>query len=93
VYVKIVEHYVGGADKLLRVEAEGCAVHITVGLHDADGSQYTSIEIEPLQPADNADVWFVRGPQTVVVLNRGPQVMPGDGTAAARVVDGGREGR
>ena len=80
--MRIVEHYAGGVDKLLRIETEGCAVHITVGLHDADGQQFTSIEIEPRQPADNGDVWFVRGQATTVVLNHGPQVMAGDGTAA-----------
>ena len=79
--MRIVEHYAGGAHKLLRVETEGCAVHITVGLHDADGQLFTSVEIEPLQPADNGDVWFVRGPGTTVVLNEGPQVMAGDDTA------------
>lgn len=79
--MRIVKHYAGGTDKLLRVETEGCAVHITVGLHDADGRLFTSIEIEPLQPADNSDVWFVRGQATTVVLNHGPQVMSGDGAA------------
>ncbi len=79
--MKIVEHRAGSADKLLRIEAEGCAVHITVGLHDADGRPFTSIEIEPLQPADNGDVWFVRGSSTSVVLNHGPQVMAGDRAA------------
>lgn len=53
--MRIVTHGAGGADKLLRVETEGCAVHITIGLHDADGREFTSIEIEPLQPADNSD--------------------------------------
>jgi hypothetical protein len=53
-------------------------VHITVGLHDADGQEFTAIEIEPLQPADNSDVWFVRGQATTVVVNHGPQVMAGD---------------
>jgi hypothetical protein len=80
--MRIVTHRAGGADKLLRVETEGCAVHITIGLHDADGREFTSIEIEPLQPADNSDVWFVRGPATAVVLNYGPQVMDGDGNEA-----------
>jgi hypothetical protein len=78
--MKIITHYAGGADKLLRVETEGCAVNITVGLHDADGQLFTSVEVEPLQPADNGDVWFMRGPGTTVVLNDGPQVMGGDGT-------------
>jgi hypothetical protein len=76
--VKIVTHHAGGADKLLRIETAGCAVHITVGLHDADGQEFTAIEIEPLQPADNSDVWFVRGQATTVVINHGPQVMAGD---------------
>lgn len=79
--MRIVTHYSGSADKLLRVETEGCALHITVGLHDADGQLFTSIEIEPRQPADNGDVWVLRGPGTTVVLNGGPQVMAGDGTA------------
>jgi hypothetical protein len=87
--MRIVKHYAGGADKLLRVETEGCAVHITVGLHDADGHLFTSVEIEPLQPADNGDVWFVRGPGTTVVLNHGPQVMAGDGTAPKTCVTPG----
>jgi hypothetical protein len=76
--MRTVRHTAGGADKLLRIETEGCAVHITIGLHDADGRAFTSIEIEPLQPADNADVWFVRGAATTLVLNHGPQVMAGD---------------
>lgn len=76
--MRIVEHRAGGADKLLRIETEGCAVHIVVGLHDADGRSFTSVEIEPLQPADNSDVWHVRGPATMVVVNHGPQVLAGD---------------
>ena len=43
-----------------------------------DGQEFTAIEIEPLQPADNSDVWFVRGQATTVVINHGPQVMAGD---------------
>jgi hypothetical protein len=78
--VRIVEHYGGGAHKLLRVETEGCAVHITIGLHDPDGRPFTSIEIEPLQPADNSDVWYLRGSATTVVVNHGPQVLAGDQT-------------
>lgn len=81
--MRIVEHHLGGPHKLLRIETEGCAVHITVGLHDADGTEFTSVEIEPQQPADDGNVWFVRGPQTAVVLNHGRQVMAGDGTSAA----------
>ncbi|BBX65193.1 hypothetical protein MSAS_43670 [Mycobacterium saskatchewanense] len=80
--MRIVEHHAGGADKLLRIQTDGCAIHITIGLHDADGQPYTSVEIEPLQPDDNADVWFVRGQATTAVLNRGPQVLPGDVTDA-----------
>ncbi|WP_428338988.1 hypothetical protein [Mycobacterium sp.] len=76
--MKIITHHAGGADKLLRIEAAGCAVHITVGLHDADGQEFTAIEIEPLQPADNSDIWVVRGQATTVVVNHGPQVMAGD---------------
>jgi hypothetical protein len=82
--MRTVTHRTGGADKLLRVETEGCAVHITIGLHDADGREFTSIEIEPLQPADNSDVWFVRGPSTAVVLNHGPQMLAGDGSSATQ---------
>lgn len=76
--MRIVEHYTGCADKLLRIETEGCAVHIAIGLHDADGRLFTSVEVEPLQPADNSDVWHIRGPATMVVINHGPQVMAGD---------------
>jgi hypothetical protein len=78
--VRIVEHHAGGAHKLLRIETEGCAVHIAIGLHDADGRPFTSIEIEPLQPADNSDVWHITGPATTVVVNHGPQVLAGDAT-------------
>lgn len=85
--MRIVTHRVGGPDKLLRVETDGCAVHITIGLHAADGQPFTSVEIEPLQPDDNSDVWFVRGPGTTVVLNHGRQVMAGDGDSAARSPD------
>ena len=76
--MRIVEHYIGGADKLLRIETEGCVVHIAINLHDADGRPFTSVEVEPLQPADDFDVWHVRGPATTVVINHGPQVMAGD---------------
>lgn len=78
--MRIVEHYEGGAHKLLRIETEGCAVHIAIGLHDPDGRAFTSIEIEPLQPAGNSDVWYVRGSPTTVVVNHGPQVLAGDRT-------------
>ena len=78
--MRIVEHHSGGAHKLLRIETEGCAVHIAIGLHDADGRPFTSIEIEPLQPADNSDVWYLQGPATTVVVNHGAQVMAGDST-------------
>ena len=76
--MRIVEHHAGGPDKLLRIETEGCAVHIAIGLHDADGHPFTSVEVEPLQPADNSDVWQVRGPATMVIINHGPQEMAGD---------------
>jgi hypothetical protein len=53
-------------------------VHIAIGLHDPEGRAFTSIEIEPLQPADNADIWRVQDPATTVVVNHGPQVLAGD---------------
>jgi hypothetical protein len=91
--MRVVTHHAGGPHKLLRVETEGCAVHITIGLHGAEGQPFTSIEIEPLQPDDNSDVWFVRGPATTVVLNHGPQVMAGDAdpatTSPRDAADGG----
>jgi hypothetical protein len=80
--VRIVEHHAGGAHKLLRIETEGCAVHIAIGLHDPEGRAFTSIEIEPLQPADNGDIWRVQGPATTVVVNHGPQVLAGDRPAS-----------
>lgn len=76
--MRIVEHHAAGPHKLLRVETEGCAVHIVIGLHDADGRPFTSVEIEPSQPDANFDVWYSRGPQTMVVLNHGPQLLAGD---------------
>jgi hypothetical protein len=82
--MRIVEHYTGGAHKLLRIETEGCAVHIAVGLHDADGCPFTSVEVEPLQPADNSDVWHVRGPASMIVINHGPQQMAGDRPPTAK---------
>jgi hypothetical protein len=54
----------GGAHELLRAETEGCAVHITIGLHDQDGRPPTSIEIELSRRADNSDVWYLRGSPT-----------------------------
>ncbi len=82
--MRIVEHPAGGPHKLLRIEAEGCAVHIVVGLHSPDGTPFTSVEIEPAQPADDGHVWQVCGSSTVMVVDTGPQVFGADCDTSAR---------
>jgi hypothetical protein len=78
--VRVIEHYPDGPHKLLRIETQGCAVHISAGLHDADGREFTAIEVEPYLPADDESVWHAEGPLTILVKNGGAQIMPGDGT-------------
>jgi hypothetical protein len=82
--MRIVEHLADGAHKLLRIETEGCAVHIVIGLHGPQGQRFTTVEVEPAQPADDGHVWHVRGPATVVVVDAGSQVLAGDRDALAR---------
>jgi len=67
-----------GPDKLLHVEADGCVVHITVGLHDTTGRRYTSVEVTPALPDDEGLVWQVEGSTAMLVRCRGPQVLRGD---------------
>ena len=76
--MRIGQHHLGGTDKLLRIETDGCAVHVLIGLHDPDGNRFTAVQIDPQQPDDQADIWEVRGPATTVLINRGPQHMAGD---------------
>jgi hypothetical protein len=76
--VRIVEHYEGGSHKLLRVETEGCAVNIVIGLHDHTGAQFTVVEVEARLPDQSGVVWETEGPSVVVVRSLGHQVMHGD---------------
>jgi hypothetical protein len=76
--VRIVEHYAGGPHKLLRVEADGCAVNIIIDLHDPSGGRNTAIEVEPRLPDQDGQVWEADGRTTVIVHCRGAQVMSGD---------------
>jgi hypothetical protein len=76
--MRVVEHLADGPHKLLRIETEGCAVHIVIGLHGPQGQRFTTVEVEPAQPADDGHVWQVCGPATVVVVDAGPQVLASD---------------
>jgi hypothetical protein len=67
-----------GNDKLLHVEADGCVIHITVGLHDTSGERYTSVEVTPAHPDGNGDIWVAEGATSMLVRCRGPQVLVGD---------------
>jgi hypothetical protein len=82
IHARIRRRHSGRADKLLRIETEGCAVHIVIGLHDPDGRRFTSVEVEQLQPVNDGDVWHVRGPSTMLLLNHGPQLLAGDSANA-----------
>ncbi|MGW1783706.1 hypothetical protein ACWCQQ_31950 [Streptomyces sp. NPDC002143] len=76
--MRIVEHYASGPHKLLRVEAEGCAVNIVIGLHSEDGSSFTAIEVEPRLPDEYGAVWETDGATAIVVRRRGLQMLAGD---------------
>jgi hypothetical protein len=76
--MRVVEHHLGGTDKLLRIETDGCGVHVLIGLHDPDGNRFTAVQIDPQQPDDHGDICELRGPATTVLINRGPQHMAGD---------------
>jgi hypothetical protein len=76
--MRTVRLFMDGPDKLLHIEAEGCVVHITVGLHDMSGELYTSVEVTPAQPADDGAIWAAEGPTAMLVRRRGQQVLPGD---------------
>lgn len=45
--MKTIQHHATARDKLLHVETEGCVVNISVGLHDREGREVTSVEIVP----------------------------------------------
>jgi hypothetical protein len=78
--MRIVEHYPENGHKLLRIETQGCAVHISAGMHDAEGHEFTAIEVEPSLPADDESIWTTVGATTIIVRNVGVQVLAGDGT-------------
>jgi hypothetical protein len=88
--MRAVEHYASGPDKLLRIEAEGCAVNIVIGLHDEDGSLFTAVEVEPRLPDQQGMVWEADGTTTVVVRCHGPQMMVGDTPFAGAEAVAGR---
>jgi hypothetical protein len=55
-------------DKLLRVEAPGCVIHITAGIHDISGRRIVTIEVTPQEPDPDGDVWILEGPAATRVV-------------------------
>ena len=45
--MQIMKHDAEGPHKLLRIETQGCAVNVLVGLHDEDGNSVIAVEVEP----------------------------------------------
>jgi hypothetical protein len=87
--MRVVEHYANGTDRLLRVEAEGCAVNIIIGLHDESGSLLTAVEVEPRLPDQQGMVWKTDGTAAVVVRCHGQQMLAGDGTSVGEEMASG----
>ena len=82
--MRIVEHYVGGPHKLLRVETDGCAVNIIIDLHDPSGIRTTAVEVEPRMPDADGQVWEADGRTTVIVHCLGAQRISGGATAVVQ---------
>ena len=76
--MRSIQHYSGGQHKLLRVETDGCAVNIVIGLHDPHGMPFIAVEVEPRLPDADGRIWELDAPGVVLVHCRGQQMMPGD---------------
>ena len=76
--MRTVEHFADGPHKLLRIEADGCAINVIVGLHDDNGARMTVVEVEARYPDGDAMQWEVEGPNVVVVRRMGVQHLVGD---------------
>lgn len=83
--MRVVEHAEPGAHKLLHIEADGCVVNVTIGLHDLAGGRFTSVEVVPSEPDDDRNLWSLEGPGTVVVRRVGEQVLAGDAVRESTV--------
>jgi len=75
--MRLIRHPGDHPDKLLRIETPGCAIHVTVGVHDVQGHDMVTVEISPAEPDDSGVAWKLDGSSSVRVIATGPATDPG----------------